>query len=37
MLTTLETRRVRGDQKEVFKITYGIEGLGSGMLFLIDN
>ena len=31
--TTLETRRVRGDQIEVFKITYGIEGLDSGMLF----
>ena len=32
-LTTLETRRVRGDQIEVFKITHGIEGLDSGMLF----
>ena len=32
-MTTLETRRVRGDQIEVFKITHGIEGLDSGMLF----
>ena len=32
-LTTLETRRVRGDQIEVFKITHGIEGLDSGMFF----
>ena len=32
-LTTLETRRVRGVQIEVFKITCGIEGLDSGMLF----
>ena len=31
--TTLETRRVRGDQIEVFKITHGIEGLDSGMFF----
>ena len=30
-LTTLETRRVRGDQIEVFKITHGIEGSDSGM------
>ena len=34
-LTTLETRRVRGNQIEVFKITHGIEGLDSGMFFLI--
>ena len=33
METTLETRRVRGDQIEVFKITHGIEGLDSGMFF----
>ena len=32
-LTTLETRRVRGDQIEVFKITHGIAGLDSGMFF----
>ena len=32
-LTTLETRRIRGDQIEVFKITHGIEGLDSGMFF----
>ena len=32
-LTTLETRRVRGDQLEVFKIAHGIEGLESGMFF----
>ena len=32
-LTTLETRRVRGDQIEVFKVTHGIEGLDSGMFF----
>ena len=29
----LETRRVRGDQIEVFTITHGIEGLDSGMFF----
>ena len=32
-LTTLETRRVRGDQIEVFKMTHRIEGLDSGMFF----
>ena len=32
-LTTLETRKVRGDKINVFKITYGIEGLDSGMFF----
>ena len=32
-LTTLETRRIRGDQIEVFKITHGIDGLDSGMFF----
>ena len=32
-LTTLETRRVRGDQIEVFKITHRIEGLDSGVFF----
>ena len=37
-LTTLETRRVRGDQI-VFKITHGIEGLDSGMFskYKTDN
>ena len=34
-LTTLETRRVHGDQIEVFKITHGIQGLDSGMFFNI--
>ena len=29
----METRRIRGDQIEVFKITHGIEGLDSGMFF----
>ena len=32
-LTTLETRRVCGDQIEVFKVTHRIEGLDSGMFF----
>ena len=32
-LKTLETRRIRGDQIEVFKITHGKEGLDSGMFF----
>ena len=32
-MTTLETRRVPGDQIEAFKITHGIEGLDSGMCF----
>ena len=30
---TLATRRVHGDQIEVFKITYGGEGLDSGVFF----
>ena len=34
--TTLETRRVGGDQIEVFKIAHGI-GLDSGMFFLIED
>ena len=34
-LTILETRRVLGDQIEDFKITHGIEGFDSGMIFLI--
>ena len=29
----METRRVHGDQIEVIKLTHGIEGLDSGMLF----
>ena len=29
----METRRIRGDQIEVFKITHEIEGLDSGMFF----
>ena len=35
----METRRVRGDQIEVFKITHGIEGLDSGMFlkYKTDN
>ena len=37
-LTTLETR-VCGDQIETFKITHGIEGLGSGVFlkYKTDN
>ena len=29
-LIKLETRRIRGDQIEVFKIMHGFEGLGEG-------
>ena len=36
-LTTLETRRIRGDQIEVFKIMHGYEGLNKGMFFRIKN
>ena len=36
-LTTLETRRVCGDQIEVIKITHGIEGLDSGMFFKYNS
>ena len=38
-LTTLETRRVRVDQIEVFKITHGTEGLDIGMFlkYRTDN
>ena len=32
-LTTLETRRIRGDQIEVFKIMHGYEGLNKDMFF----
>ena len=39
ILTTLETRRIRGDQIEVFKIMHGYEGLDIGldMFFRIKN
>ena len=30
-LTTLETRRLRGDQIEVFKILYGYENIDSNI------
>ena len=33
-LTTLETRRIRGDQIEVFKIMHGYEGLDKNMFFI---
>ena len=36
-LTTLETRRIRGDQIEVFKIMHGCEGLNKDMFFRIKN
>ena len=36
-LTTLETRRIRGDQIEVFKIMHGYEGLNKDMFFRIKN
>ena len=36
-LTTLETRRTRGDQIEVFKIMHGYEGLNKDMFFRIKN
>ena len=36
-LTTLETRRIRGDQIEVFKIIHGYEGLNKDMFFKIKN
>jgi len=34
-LTTLETRRARGDQIEVFKILHGYEGLDRNMFFTL--
>ena len=37
ILTTLETRRIRGDQIEVFKIMQGYEGLNKDMFFKIKN
>ena len=36
-LTTLETRRICGDQIEVFKIMHGYEGLNKDMFFRIKN
>ena len=36
-LTTLEKRRIRGDQIEVFKIMHGYEGLNKDMFFRIKN
>ena len=32
-LITLEIRRIRDDQVEVFKITHGVEGVDSDMFF----
>ena len=36
-LTTLETRRLRGDQIEVFKILYGYENIDSDIFFEIKE
>ena len=36
-LTTLETRRMRGDQIEVFKIMHGYEGLDTNMFFRLKT
>ena len=36
-LTNLETRRIRGDQIEVFKIMQGYERLNKDMFFKIKN
>ena len=36
-LTTLETRRVRGDQIEVFKILNGYENIDSNIVFEIKE
>ena len=36
-LTTLETRRLRGDQIEVFKIVNGYEDVGSNMFFKLKE
>ena len=35
--TTLETRRIRGDQIEVFKIMHGYEGLDKNMFFRLKT
>ena len=36
-LPTLETRRIRGDQIEVFKIMHGYEGLYKNMFFRLET
>ena len=36
-LTTLETRRLRGDQIEVFKILNGYENIDRNMFFLTQE
>ena len=36
-LTTLEKRRIRGDQIEVFKIMHGYEGLDKNMFFSLKT
>ena len=36
-LITLETRRIRGDQIEVFKIMHGYEGLDKNMFFILKT
>ena len=36
-LTTLETRRLRGDQIEVFKIANGYENIDRNMFFSLKN
>ena len=36
-LTTLETRRLRGDQIEVFKIVNGYENIGRNMFFSVKE
>ena len=36
-LTTLETRRLRGDQSEVFKILNGYENIDSNIFFLLKK
>ena len=36
-LTTLETRRLRGDQIEVFKILNGYENIDRNMLVLLSH
>ena len=37
ILTTLETRRIRGDQIDVFKIMHGYEGLDKNMFFFTKD
>ena len=36
-LTTLETRRLRGDQREVFKIVNGYENIDRNLLFSVKE